>query len=145
MFSPIAFSRLILEVIIYEFVDEFAYYAIKYNDPSAIKFILKNFNMKLVGWSNLGESPLEFASSLGRAKIVRILVESNQCNINFGIGATPLETACIHGHGHIVKILLLSGATVDSETVNLAKFCGTPEILKRILLSSSDRPPISSP
>jgi ankyrin repeat protein len=145
MFSPIAFSRLILEIIIYEFVDELAYYAIKHNDPSAVKFILNNFNMKFVGWSSLGASPLEFASELGRAKIVRILVESNQCDINFGIGATPLDTACIHGHGHIVKILLLSGATVNPETVDFAKFCGTPEILKQLLLSSSDRSPISSP
>ena len=62
------------------------------------------------------EAPLHAASSWGNTEIVKLLVESDHCDLNITTryGSTPLDCAAEHDDTTTVRVLVEAGARVPS-------------------------------
>ncbi|KAF5829708.1 ankyrin repeat-containing domain protein [Dunaliella salina] len=93
-----------------------------------------------VNWANPdmdGETPLKAAAEKGRAKVVRLLLESGAAvDKADDDGWTPLLTASSNKHLEVTKLLVDKGADVNkanskgSTPLDLAKIFGTKDIVQ---------------
>lgn len=92
-------------------------YAIEKNRLTVIRLLLKFWPTELWRTKNeSGEVPAHFAVNAGNTAVLRILLDSKECDINAQrpSGETPLHLAALKGNATFVRMLLSAGCVPDT-------------------------------
>jgi hypothetical protein len=86
-------------------------------DPQTVLRLLESGASIEARDPDMGGTPLIWASFLGHAPVVKLLLEKEaHCNVRNKEGWTPLLLSCAKGHVNIAKMLLEKGADIDARS-----------------------------